>query len=120
MDRRRFLRLTIGTVVVLPVGRFLVQCGGYSSTSSSSEQPAAPPMQVGSQIVYTSSVSGTHSHTVSVSMAMLGQVKAGDSVAVTTGVSGGHTHVFTFVKLSGVAEGEAGGVDDAAGGSGSY
>lgn len=123
MDRQVDRRTFLGTLVVLPVGVFLVHCG----SSSGSDDPGAPPVKSGTQAIYTSSVVQDHDHTfavdlaafmtppangisgdtsnnqghthsVSISMADLQQVEAGQSVKVTTS-STGHTHVFTFVKV---------------------
>jgi hypothetical protein len=126
MDRKRFL----GTLLVLPVGIFLVHCSSTASTSSGgANAPAVPPIQSGGMDVYTSStvqahshtfslddasisapptdgVSGDssdvqgHTHTVAITMAQLQQVSTGSSVQVTTGDAQGHTHVFTFVKIA--------------------
>jgi hypothetical protein len=124
MDRKQFL----GTLLVLPVGIFLVHCSSDAS-SSDSNAPAAPPTQSGGMDVYTSttvsqhshtftlddtaisappadgvngnsSVAQAHSHTVAISMAQLQQVSTGSSVQVTSGDTGGHTHVFTFAKVA--------------------
>lgn len=126
MDRKHFL----GTLLVLPVGIFLVHCSSdASSGSSDANAPAAAPTQSGGMDVYTSStvqahshtfsfddgsisappadgVSGDsssaagHTHTVAISMAQLQQISSGSSVQVTSGDTGGHTHVFTFVKIA--------------------
>jgi hypothetical protein len=125
MDRKHFL----STLLVLPVGIFLVHCSSSTSSSGSSNPPAAPPTQSGGMDVYTSStaqahshtfslddtaisappadgfsgdssVAAGHSHTVAISMAQLQQVSTGSSVEVTSGDAGGHTHVFTFVKIA--------------------
>jgi hypothetical protein len=122
------LRVTVGTLLVLPVGTFLVDCS--SDMTQAELQPG--PMQVGSTLVYTSTqvqnhthtfgleiadidappangVAGEtsteqgHSHTVSVTMAMLAQVAAGQSVTIATGSAEAHMHGFTLVKLSGIS-----------------
>lgn len=126
MDRKQFL----GTLVVLPVGIFLVHCSSDSSSSSGDgNAPAAPPTQSNGMDVYTSSTvsqhhhtfmlddtaitappsagvsgdsssDGGHSHTVAISADQLSQVASGSSVEITTSLSSGHTHVFTFVKIA--------------------
>jgi hypothetical protein len=126
MNRQTFLE----TLLILPVGVFLVRCSSSGSgASGSSTDPAAPPSKSGTQDVYSSSdaqshfhtfgvddasftappaagVSGDtstdelHSHTVSISSDQLQQVATGQSVMVTTSSTSGHTHVFTFVKVS--------------------
>ena len=127
MERRTFIRLVAGSVVALPAGLFLVQCG---SDSTSSDAPGAPPRRSGTQTVYTSSSNVGHTHTfgvddsayvtpptagvmgdtstdsghnhaVSISIAILQSVATGQSVKVTTAAGGaGHTHVLTLVKIA--------------------
>ena len=128
MIRREFVKLTAGSVVALGGSLFFVSCGSGTGANGAGD-PAAPPQQSGTQIVYTTSldaghfhtfgietsafasppaggVSGStsndssHMHTVAVSMADLQSVGAGQTVKVTTGESGGHTHVLTLVKLA--------------------
>ena len=130
IGRREMLgTLTRGTLVALPTGLFLVSCGSSSSDMSSGDDPAAAPQKSGAQIVYTSSMVASHSHTfgldtsaiampdaagvsgatgnegghtheVSISMEQLQKVGSGQSVKVTTTSVSGHTHVFTFVNVS--------------------
>jgi hypothetical protein len=124
MNRQTFLE----TLLILPVGVFLVRCSS-SGSSTSSDAPAAPASKSGTQDVYSSSnaqshfhtfslddaslmappaagVSGdtsseqAHTHSVSISSDQLQQVSTGQSVMVTTSSNSGHTHVFTFVKVS--------------------
>ena len=128
MIRREFVKLTTGSLVALGGSLFFVSCGGDSGTSDA-DQPAAPPVQSGTQIVYTTSnvgahfhtfgietsafatpptdgVSGStsndagHTHTVAVSMSDLQSVGAGQTIKVTTGSASGHTHVLTLVKVA--------------------
>jgi hypothetical protein len=122
MHRRRFLRSSGLTLLVVPFGTFLVQ-GCYAD---SGDAPAAPPAVSGSNVVYTSSIDDDHSHTfalalaaltspvdtrgetsidddhahtVAISAAQLQSAQRGDIVKVTTGSSESHTHVLTLVKL---------------------
>ena len=126
MDRREFVNLTVGSVIAVGGSLFLVTCGSSSSTDNS---PAAPPMQSGTQITYTTSndsahfhtfavddsafasppaggVSGStsvdsaHSHPVAISMADLQNVENGQTVLVATGSTEGHAHVLTLVLIS--------------------
>jgi hypothetical protein len=141
IDRRRFLRLTMGTVVVLPAGRFLIACAGDGGDAALT--PAAAPMMDGSQIVYTSTVSGSHSHTfhldaamlatppaagvsgatdaashthtVSLTMADLAAAGAGQTVKITTGDTSGHTHELWLMKVGTTTAGSGG-----SGGGGGY
>jgi hypothetical protein len=128
MNRREFVNLTTGTVIALGGSLFLVSCGNDNGTPSA-DDPAAPPQQSGTQIVYTTSfvvghshtfgietsaftappadgVMGStsndaaHTHTVAVSMTDLQNVGAGQTIKVTTGSDSGHTHVLTLVKLA--------------------
>jgi hypothetical protein len=138
MTQRIGRRAFAETLLVLPVGLFLLRCGSSDASSQSdgtggtpssgANPPSAAPVANGSQVTYTSSDSGGHSHTysidvsaftappaaglsgetsndeghthtVAVSAAQLSQIGAGQSIQVTTGSTSGHTHVFTFVKL---------------------
>ena len=129
MIRRQFVKLTTGTLIALGGSVFLVSCGGGYGGASAVEDPAAPPQQSGTQIVYTTSIDGAHFHTfgietsvlasppadgvagstsddaghthaVAVSMADLQSVAAGQTIKVTTGTASSHTHVLTLVKLA--------------------
>jgi len=75
MKRRDFVE----TLLVLPVGVFLVECGsnsysgsngygGSSGGSSGSNAPAAPPAVSGSQAVYASSEVLAHHHTFGIEL----------------------------------------------------
>ena len=69
MDRKQFL----GTLLVLPVGIFLVNCSSSDDSSSNNASsgasgtdpnaPAAPPTQSNGMDVYTSSTNSQHNHT---------------------------------------------------------
>ena len=131
-------RTFVEGLLVLPCGVFLMGCGSNGGENSNApnapqgDAPAEPPTVSDSQVVYTSSQNGAHSHTfaialgdlaappsdgvggetsengghthrVSVSMAALQNVQAGQSVRVTTSSNAGHTHVFTFVKVDGTS-----------------
>jgi hypothetical protein len=143
-DRRHFLRVVAGSVIVLPVGRFLVACGSEDETyEQGANAPAAAPRADGTNVVFSSSAvsghfhtfpvamaamaappssglggdtsaSAGHVHSVSVSMAQLASVAAGETVQVTTGSEGGHSHVLSFVKLQSTS-----GAPDAGTGTGS-
>jgi hypothetical protein len=117
-------RSLVGVLVALPVGLFIVHC---SSTSTDSTSPGAPPQRVGTQTIFTSSVTsshthtfaiddsaiaappaaglsgptvgGDHSHNVSISMADLQHMAAGQTVLTTT-TGQTHSHVFTFLKVA--------------------
>ena len=129
MIRRQFVKLTTGSLLALGGSVFLVSCGGGYGGASAAEDPAAPPQQSGTQIVYTTSVEGAHFHTfgietsafaspptdgvagstsndeghthaVAVSMTDLQSVAAGQTIKVTTGTASSHTHVLTLVKIA--------------------
>ncbi|HEY4158411.1 MAG TPA: hypothetical protein VGM29_09945 [Polyangiaceae bacterium] len=124
MDRKEFL----GTLVALPVGLFLVSCSsdkmGSDSpaapptrsgtqtvyTSSDSGTPlhhhtfgiddasfSAPPS---AGLTGDTSNESSHTHSVVVSMAQLGQIATGQTVTVTTDIVQGHAHIFSFVKIA--------------------
>ena len=125
MNRQTFLE----TLLILPIGVFLVRCSSSDSgTSGGAGSPAAPPSKSGTQTSYTSSneqshfhtfslddasltappaagVSGdtssaqSHTHSVSISSDQLQRVATGQSLMVTTSSTSGHAHVFTFVKV---------------------
>ena len=128
MIRREFVKLTTGSLIALGGSVFLVSCGSGSGAASA-DDPAAPPQQSGTQIVYTTSVTDAHFHTfgidtsaftspptggvagstsndsghthaVAVSMTDLQSVAAGQTIKVTTGTASSHTHVLTLVKIA--------------------
>jgi uncharacterized membrane protein YgcG len=141
MDRRRFLRIAVGSIIVVPAGRFLVQCASDDASASNPDDPAAAPALDGNEAIYTSSFSEAHFHTFSVEMSdfssppasgidgmtsvtdehshgvtipasMLTGVAAGSTTKVTTGSTSGHAHVLTLIMLS------SSGADDAGPGGG--
>src|SRR5215813_3049097 len=91
MDRRRFLRLAVGSIIVVPAGRFLVQCAsdGGSSSSASPDQPAAPPTVSAGNAVYSSSFAEAHFHTFSIDMSDFSSPPA-NGVGGQTSVSAAH------------------------------
>lgn len=124
IDRRAFVE----SLVVLPIGAFLVRCSS-SSSSNTPPEPGAAPTVSGSQAIYTSSVvqnhdhtfaldladfvnppsggvsgdtslNASHTHQVSIPMGELETLKSGSVVAITTTVVSGHSHTFTFIRLS--------------------
>lgn len=125
MQRREFLRLAGGTLILIPAGLFLVRCGGGSYGNGA---PPGPQVD-GTKLVYTSNIVGdhshtfgiemnaidmpptsgvngsssvveSHSHTVVVSAAQLSNIRAGQTVEVASGTSDGHAHHFSFLKLA--------------------
>ena len=127
MDRRQFLRFSMGVTIALPAGTFLLISCDETGTPNG-DTPGAPPAMVGTQVVYTTNVFGDHSHTfgieatvfasppaagisgstssaeghmhsVTVAMVDLQNVQTGQTIKITTGVGDGHTHVITLVKL---------------------
>lgn len=128
IKRREFVKLTAGSMIALGGSLFLVSCENETGTPNG-DNPAAPPQQSGTQIIYTTNVVGDHSHTFGIEMAALAtpptdgvmgstssgdghthtvavvmtdlqMVGAGQTVKVTTGAASGHTHVLTLVKLA--------------------
>src|SRR5688500_8887425 len=95
MQRRDFLRLVAGTVVVLPVGTFLVGCGGDDGgdpgPGTGADAPAAAPRGSGSSIVYSSSNTAGHFHEFALAAAALTAPPAA-GVSGATDVSLSHTH----------------------------
>jgi hypothetical protein len=130
MQYRIHRRALLESLLVLPVGVFLVRCSS-SSTNNTPPAPAANPTVSGSQAIFTSSLAQDHSHTfnipitdfinppsgglsgdtsssaehthhVSIALSEFQAMQTGSSVAITTSLVSGHTHVFTFVKLSAI------------------
>lgn len=107
MNRRDFVE----TLLVLPVGVFLVHCGSSTNYSSSggggSDAPAAPPGLNGSQAVYTSSENQGHHHTFGIDLSAF-------TSPPSSGVSGDtssdlqHTHTVS-VSAADLANVESGG-----------
>jgi hypothetical protein len=118
-------RSLVGLLVALPVGLFIVHCGSDDTPPNAA---AAAPLRVGTQTIYTSSSTNSHTHTfsiddsaiveppaagltgptstdaghshdVSIPMADVQQIAMGQSVEITT-TGGGHAHVFTFLKVA--------------------
>ncbi len=124
-NRKQFL----STLLVLPVGIFLVRCSSDGGSSGDGNAPPTQPTQNNGMHVYTSSTVGAHHHTftlddsaittppaagvngnsstdaghshaVSISMDQLAQVATGASLEIMSGTTSGHTHVFTFFKIA--------------------
>ena len=109
MDRKQFL----GTLLVLPVGIFLVHCGSsdYSSGSGGSSDanaPAAPPTNSGAQDVYSSSTVSSHFHTFAVDETSFSAPPAA-GVSGDTSSAGAHTHTVSISsdQLQQVATGQS-------------
>jgi hypothetical protein len=125
MNRRGFVRMAGGAMLVLPLGSLLVQAC-YATSAPDGDEAADPPTTSGSNAEYTTNVEDGHSHMfdialtafaspadiqgqttvddghshdVVVSAADLQSVESGQTVTVTTAVSEGHTHVLTLVKV---------------------
>ena len=104
MDRREFLS-SAATLLVLPLGTFLVHCGSNdngTTVSSNPNNPAtdttppdAPPQLAGSNVVYTTSKVNLHSHSFTVPDVQF---------TVPTGLTGNttaaqaHTHTITITS----------------------
>jgi hypothetical protein len=111
MNRQAFLE----TLLILPVGVFLVRCSssgtGYSSTSgtpATSDAPAAPPSKSGTQDVYSSSNVQSHFHTFALDDAALTAPPAA-GVSGDSGTAQSHTHSVTISsdQLQQVATGQS-------------
>src|SRR5262245_3282083 len=91
MERREFLSLFGWTVVVLPVGTFLVHCGDDENTSPNGDQPAAPPQRVGSDVIFSTNIVENHSHTFGIPVADF-QSLPSEGVNGRTSTSQAHSH----------------------------
>jgi hypothetical protein len=94
MDRKQFL----GTLLVLPVGVFLVNCSSSDSGSSGggdTTTPAAPPTQNAGMDIYTSSTDEAHFHTFSFDDADLTTPPAA-GVSGATSNNEDHTHMVSI------------------------
>jgi hypothetical protein len=115
MDRREFLRGFGKTLIVLPWGTFLVQCGSSHPSSGNAvvanptvpdpTPPDAPPQVLGPDVIYTSTSVDLHSHTFTVPAA---QFSVPTGVSGTTSEAQAHTHDvdFTFNDFSVASSGE--------------
>src|SRR5215470_1727303 len=110
MDRRRFLRIAVGSIIVVPAGRFLVQCASDDGSSSAAnpDQPAAPPTVSSGNAVYSSSFAQAHYHTFSIDMSAFSSPPSG-GVSGSTSVFESHSHTVsvTAAMLASVAVGDS-------------
>lgn len=117
MNRQAFLE----TLLILPVGVFLVRCSssgtGYSSpsgpsgtsgSSATSDPPAAPPSKSGTQDIYSSSNVQSHFHTFTLDDGALTAPPAA-GVSGDSGTALSHTHSVTISsdQLQQVATGQS-------------
>ena len=113
MDRKHFL----GTLLVLPVGIFLVHCSSDSSPASNTSAgtggsdpnaPAAAPTQSNGMDVYTSSTVSQHHHTFTLDDAAIATPPA-DGVSGDTSTDGMHSHsvAISSDQLAQVAAGDS-------------
>ena len=110
MQRRDFLRLMAGTVVILPVGTFLVGCGESADEygpASGADAPAAAPRASGTSNVYSSSNTDGHFHELTLAAAMLTAPPAA-GFSGSTALSVAHQHSVT-ISMAQLAEVETGG-----------
>lgn len=135
-DRRDFLKDAAQFVLVLPFGTFLVRCSsddgkttGSNATEPDDTPPAVAPKTMGTNVIYTTSLTNDHSHTFTVPRAAfetppaggvmgltsqardhqhtttidqdaLRRANEGDIVKVETGkAADDHSHMFTIVKI---------------------
>jgi hypothetical protein len=98
MDRREFLKDTARMLLVLPMGTFLLRCGGdddnvvtVNPTTPDTTPPDAPPQIQGDAVVFTSSVTNLHSHSFAVPLAAFTSPPL-TGVAGETTVAQAHTH----------------------------
>ena len=122
MDRRRFLRVAVGPVIVLPMGTFLVNCSDDSNgqdNGTPTDQPAAAARQEGTRAVYTSSATLAHSHSFAIELTELATPPA-EGVSGNTSMEGGHAHALAVSasQLAGISAGQSVRVTAAAGDTG--
>lgn len=107
MYRRELLRRAVQTLLVLPFGTFLVDCGAgddvvgpatsRNPTVPGDTLPDAPARVDGDRIVYTSSLVDDHSHELAVALAALTAPPRGGIQADTT-VTLQHAHRVTITE----------------------
>ena len=113
MDRKQFL----GTLLVLPVGIFLVHCSSDSTPMTSSSAgttgadpnaPAAAPTQSGGMDVYTSSTVSQHHHTFTLDDSAISSPPT-DGVSGDSSTDGMHSHTVAIsaAQLGQVANNES-------------
>lgn len=113
-NRREFLRFSVGSIIALPAGMFLVQgCAGdgYGSEDDtgtpSGDTPAAPPAMMGTQVVYTTNVYGDHSHTFGIeTTAFASPSEAGVSGSTSSAENHTHTVAVAMADLQYVQAGQ--------------
>lgn len=132
-DRREFLRGAAQFLLVLPFGTFLVRCKSDDDGAPVGElddtPPAIAPKVMGTNVVFTTSLTNDHSHSFTIPLAAfdappaggitgftteaqghqhsntidqdaLQRAAQGDTVKVETGkAADDHTHEFTIVKV---------------------
>jgi hypothetical protein len=111
MDRKQFL----GTLLVLPVGVFLVHCSSDSSPTTNTvgtagsdpDAPAAAPTRSGTMVVYTSSTNSAHHHTFMLDDSQIATPPA-EGVSGNSSNDDAHTHTveISAADLADIAEGE--------------
>jgi hypothetical protein len=113
MDRQRFLE----TLLILPVGVFLVRCSSSGSSysgpggttgSTGNRPPAAAPTKSGTQTIYSSSNDQAHFHTFALDDSALADPPSA-GVSGDTSLAQSHTHSVTISsdQLQQVATGQS-------------
>ena len=112
MTERIGRRAFAETLLVLPVGLFLLRCGSSDSTGSGTSAggspPGAAPVANGSQTTYTSSNDFGHTHTYAIAVSDFATPPAA-GLADSTSSDDGHTHtiVVSAADLAQVGAGQS-------------
>jgi hypothetical protein len=121
MDRREFLRGGASTLLVLPLGTFLLQCGDDDDNTTPAPTPAtttnptqpdtsppdAPPRIEDGNIIYTSSRTNLHSHSFPIPTGTFGAPPP-QGISGNTTIAQAHVHTLTLSQtdLQRAANGE--------------
>ncbi len=97
-DRREFLKDAAQFLLVLPFGAFLIRCNsddgkttGSNATEPDDTPPAIQPKVMGTNVIFTCSLTNDHSHSFTVPLAAFEAPPAGGITGLTT-ESKGHQH----------------------------
>ena len=111
MHRRGFLRIAVGTILVVPAGRFLVACSDDNMSQDNNnpnptDPPAAPPQVDGSNVIFSSSLTEAHFHTFSIANTDLQSPSGPLSGNTSTEEAHFHSVSVSMAQLANVAAGQ--------------
>lgn len=112
MNRREFLLVAGGAAATLSLTGLLAGCGS-STTDTTNEDfvvTSSPDihthnitvkeadMAASAQVVYQSSITASHGHTVTITPAQINDINGGKDVNITSSVHFGHSHEFVIKR----------------------